>query len=212
VTGLLTLPTDNSKSFRIAWPRRVCDKSRECDFLARAEWELPRDVHAARLVRHRRLPRNYLAVRTLLPARIGKKHGGLFCIRATRLVVACGYIDGCDYVRRRYATCRCGPRVYARNCRKLDLVGVSVVGNDDSVLVRAALATIGIDDGRAIRGNALLREASCVLAWISRSLPRPDDELPDPRLGDEGNDKYRVDDARSDDDRVALDGRVYSSA
>ena len=89
--------------------------------------------------------------------------------------------------------------LHPRNCRQLAVVGVSAFRNDDGISVRALVAALGTDDRRAVRRNALFRKARGISARLSRGLSRPDDELPDSRLGNQGDDRHRRHHAGPDD-------------
>ncbi len=85
-------------------------------------------------------------------------------------------------------------RYWTRLCQRgggeLAVVEFSAVGNDDGVPVRASVAPFGAHYRRAIRGDALRRQAGRVPARFPRGLPRAVDELLDPRLGDQGHGEH----------------------
>ncbi len=65
------------------------------------------------------------------------------------------------------------------------------VGNDDGVFIRAIVAALGITHRRAICRNALRWKTCRISAWIPCRISWSANELPDPRLGDEGDDQHR---------------------
>ena len=66
-------------------------------------------------------------------------------------------------------------------------------GHDDGVSVRPPVAAFRTAHRRAVRRDALLREAGGFPARLSRHLPRAADELPDSGLGHQGHDQHRGD-------------------
>jgi len=71
------------------------------------------------------------------------------------------------------------------------LLVVPAFRNDDRVPLRQTLASIRTANRCAIRGDALFRQAGGISTRLSRCLCRIAHELPDSRLGNEGDDQHR---------------------
>ena len=111
-------------------------------------------------------------------------------------MVAGGHVHGRHHLCRRYAAGRHWPCVHPGRCRELAVVGVPAFGHDDGVPLRPSLAPLRPAHGCAVRRDAVLRQACGVPARLPRRLPRPADELPNSRLGDQSDDQHRGDHAR----------------
>ena len=155
------------------------------------------DAHASRLAGHRRLPPHYASSRALLPRAFREEHRRLFCFRPQRVVVAGGNEHGGDDVRCGHAAGGHGTRLQAGDCGQLALVVLPSLRHDDGVSLRALVAAVRAAHGRATRRNPLFRQARGFSAGLSRAVPGSADELPDSRLGDQGNDRHRLHDAGS---------------
>ena len=178
IKGFVLLPranvtsTDIEPPFHIASPHCVCDKPFQCHSIARRAGYRSRDLHAARLVRNRRLPRNHSPSGPVFPPCLRKKYRGLFRLRTPRLLVARRHLHGGNHFRRRYAPCGRRFGLHPRHRRKLDLVGVPALRDDDGFPVRAPVAPLRPDDRRAIRRDALCGKARRIPPRISRRLSR----------------------------------------
>src|SRR5881275_2678621 len=80
------------------------------------------------------------------------------------------------------------PVLHARRRRQLAVVGVLAIRHDDSFFVCAAVAALRPAHRCAVRRDAVFGQASGISPWISGALSRPSHELPDPRLGHQGDD------------------------
>src|SRR5579863_219887 len=136
-----------------------------------------------------------VAVGAFFPAAVGAKYRGLFCFWTAGFVVAGGDIHGGDYVCRGYAAGGHGTGVHAGDFGELVVVEFSAIGNDDRVPVRAIVEAVGAADRRGVCGDALRGEAGGISAGIPRCVSGAADELPDPGLGDQGDDQHRRRDA-----------------
>ena len=148
------------------------------------------EPHRVRLGGHRRLSGDHAGPRPVLPPAVGPQHRGLLRLGPQGLVVAGRHVDGGDHVRRRHAARRDRPRLPAGNRRQLAVVELPALRDDDGVPLRAAVAPRGAAHRRRVRRDALRRPAGGVPPRLPRHLPRPADELRDPRLGHQGDDQH----------------------
>ena len=141
--------------------------------------------------------------RPLLPPPLRQERGRLLSLRTQRELVAGRHLDGRDHLRRRHSAGRHRPGLLTGHRRQLALVVVPALRDDDRLPLRASVAALRPAHRRAVCRDALLRQARRVSPRISRHLPRPADELPHPRMGDEGHDHDRRHHARPDRPRRA---------
>ena len=137
-----------------------------------------------------RIPAAEFVDQLVLPAALLGKHRGVFRVRAKCVVVAGGHVDGGDYICRGHAVACDRSGGEKRNFRKLDLVVAMFVRDDDGFLFRAVLAARRNSYRRGVCGVALRGKARGVFARFSRDLSGRVDELPDPRLGHQGDDQH----------------------
>src|SRR5207244_11983925 len=104
---------------------------------------------------------------------IPHKQRGLLRLRPRRQQVAGSNLDGRNDLCRRYAAGRQRLGVHAGHRRQLAVVEFSALGDDDCLLVRAALAPLGLAHRRAVRRNSLCRPPGGLPPRLSRSVSRP---------------------------------------
>src|SRR5260370_12233716 len=163
---------------------------RKCHIVLRAAAWWRKDSFDPRrlgLGRHRWLSVDHPISRLVLPRPLRQKHRRLFRVGPKRFVVARGNLHGRDDLRGGYATGGYRTRVRERSCGELAVVEFSAIGNDDRLPLRAPVAPLRAYPRRAIRRDALPRQARRVLARFPRRVSRPADELPHPWLGHEGH-------------------------
>ena len=126
----------------------------------------------------------------MVPAPFQPQRRRLLRLRPQRELVAGRHVDGGHDVCRRHAAGRHRPGLHAGHLRELAVVGPSVLGHDDGVSLRPAVAALRSAHRCAVRRDSLLRQACGLSARLSRHLSWPADELRHPRLGDQSDDQH----------------------